>query len=395
MKSKPLLMQIFDVTLLTLLSASLFLVGCGASEDDNSQPFIETITDKTLNVDDEMTVEVNILDVDVDNTHIIRAFSDDTTVATVSVRNTTLTITGMAAGTTTVTVAVTDDSGQDNASAAPVTFNVTVNEPPQPLIYRGECTVGMRLKPGESCSYGRGITFFVRQDGTVCRESELPVYREVFGVNVKIGKICGDYDIERDESFGTNFAASKNPDGSWTIDRSPGTRSWPTDDIPGTPCQIPPLDEDFRLTPVIFEFLGNTCALLSDGDFVVFACRQRASLFPIVVGGQVHSPTEARVEFGGGDVLNKDGAIISDGELTEFEVSDTIEGVIELKNNRSTFSINVPKQDGLTIKGFQQLSGLKAIGTEEVVCLSDIDNTILAELAALAEDMLDIMRNNQ
>lgn len=387
MKSKSLLMQIFDETLLTLLSASLFFVGCGDSEDDNTQPLIETITDKTLSVGDKTTVEVTITDADVDDMHVISASSDDTTVFTVSVRDATLTITGLAAGTATITVSAADDSGQGNAEAIPVSFRVTVDE----FIDRGACTPGMTLKPGESCSYGRGVTFHVRQDGTVCRESDLPVYREVLGVNVRVDKICGDYDIERDDSFGTNFAASKNPDGSWTIDRSPGARSLPTDDVPGTPCQIPPLDQDFRGAPVIFEFLGNTCALLSDGNFVVFACHP----VPIVVGGPVRSPIEARVEFGGGDVLNRDGAKIPDGELTESEVSDIIKGVIELKNNRSTFSVNVPKQDRLTIEGFQQLSGFMAVGTEEVICISDIDNPIVEELTALAEDMFKIMRNNQ
>ncbi len=387
MKSKPRLMKIFDVTLLTLLSASLFFVGCGSSEDDNSQPLIETITDKTLSVGDKTTVEVTITDADADDMHVIRASSDATTVSTVSVRDATLTITGKAAGTATITVSATDDSGQGNAEAIPVSFRVAVDE----FIERGTCIPGMTLKPGESCSYGRGVTFYVRQDGTVCRESELPVYREVLGVNVRVDKICGDYDIERDDSFGTNFAASKNPDGSWTIDQSPDARSLPTDDVPGTPCQIPLLDQDFKRAPVIFAFLGNTCALLSDGNFVVFACHP----VPIVVGGPVRSPTEARVEFGGGDVLNRDGAKIPDGELTESEVSDIIKGVIELKNNRSTFSVNVPKQDSRTIEGFRQLSGFMAVGTEEVICKSDIDNAVVEELIALAEDMFKIMRNNQ
>jgi hypothetical protein len=91
MKSNPLLVQIFGVTLSTLLFTSFFFVGCGAVEEDNNQPSIETITDKTLNVGDETKVEVTITDADVDDMHIISASSDDATIATVSVRDVTLT----------------------------------------------------------------------------------------------------------------------------------------------------------------------------------------------------------------------------------------------------------------------------------------------------------------
>ena len=156
MKPNPLLRQIFNVTLLIPLFTSFFFAGCGASEDDNTQPSIETINDKTLNVGDETTVEVNITDADIDDTHIISASSDDTTVATVSVRDATLTIIGVEVSNTTVIVSVTDDSDQDNAAAVPVTFQVTVNEPPpsvqiglgvnQPpssFVDKGDCTVGM------------------------------------------------------------------------------------------------------------------------------------------------------------------------------------------------------------------------------------------------------------
>ena len=210
---KPVVSTLATASLVT----SLVLAACGASEDDNNQPTIEPISDKTLDIGDTRTLRVYITDTDVDDTHVISAFSDDTTVATVSVKDSTLTIAGSEGGTTTVTVSATDDSGQDNAVAIPATFLVTVIEP----INRGACMVGMTLQAGESCSYGPRVVFSVRQDGSVCRESELPLTRVVFGVNVRIGKICGDYDIERDDTFGTDFAASKNPDGSWTIDNVP------------------------------------------------------------------------------------------------------------------------------------------------------------------------------
>ena len=133
MKSSPFSKRIASVTFSILLFTSFLFVGCGTSEEDNSQPLIETITDKTLNVDDELAVEVTIVDADVENSHIIRAFSDDSSVATISVRSTTLTIKGMAAGTATITISATDDSGQANAAAEPVTFEITINPPSNDL----------------------------------------------------------------------------------------------------------------------------------------------------------------------------------------------------------------------------------------------------------------------
>ncbi|MCE2401326.1 hypothetical protein J4G08_10610 [Candidatus Poribacteria bacterium] len=100
-----------------------------------------------------------------------------------------------------------------------------VPEPEPPLIDRGPCAVGMTLKPGEKCTYvanGVEVVFSVKQNGTACREGG-PVFQEVLGVEVRIENlnICRDNDIERDESFNSNFSASKNPDGSWTIEKVP------------------------------------------------------------------------------------------------------------------------------------------------------------------------------
>ena len=213
----------------------------GASEDDNNQPTIESISDKTLNLDDKKTVDVNITDADVDDTHIISAFTDNKTVATVSVDEAAITITGRAVGIATITVTATDDSGQDNAAATPVTFKATVNEqppstqigigvnqPPSAYVDKGACTVGMTLKPGDGCQYDDDLfaklIFFVRHDGTVCREQ---VPKVIEGIEIpehlqpRKLKFCVEWDIERDDFFETDFAASKNPDGSWTIDRIP------------------------------------------------------------------------------------------------------------------------------------------------------------------------------
>ena len=241
MKSNPFLIQTLGAVVSTLLFTSFFFVGCGAVEEDNNQPSIETITDKTLNVGDETKVEVTITDADVDDTHIISATSDDTTVVTVSVRDATLTITGMEVGSATLTVSVTDDSTQDNAAAVPVTFEVAVNEPPpsvqigiginQPpssFIDKGDCTAGMTLQPGEGCIYDDDLfaelIFFVDQDGNACREQ---VPKVIEGIEIpehlrpRQSKFCVEWDIERDDFFETRFAASKNPDGSWTIENVP------------------------------------------------------------------------------------------------------------------------------------------------------------------------------
>ena len=214
-----------SILIVVLLVTSLALISCGAFEDDNSQPAIRPITDQTLDVGDKTTVDVNITDADLDDTHIISASSEDRSVATVSVDAAVITITGKAEGIATITVSVTDDSGQDNAAATPVTFKVTVNEPPPPPPIRANqvCKVGMTLGPGESCGYGPLVVFSVREDGTACRASSQPIFHNVFGIDVRIDNpsICGDYDIEQDDFFNTNFSASKNEDGTWTIKEVP------------------------------------------------------------------------------------------------------------------------------------------------------------------------------
>ena len=214
-----------SILAVVLLVTSLALISCGSFEDDNNQPSIGLIPDKTLDLDDKITVDVNIIDADIEDTHTINASSDDTTIATVSVNAASLTITAKAEGMTTITVSATDDSGQDNATSTPVAFKVTVNEPPPPPPIRANqvCKVGMTLGPGESCGYGRLVVFSVREDGTACRASSQPIYHNVFGIDVRVDNpsICGDHDIEQDDFFNTNFSAGKNEDGTWTIKEVP------------------------------------------------------------------------------------------------------------------------------------------------------------------------------
>ena len=103
-------------------------------------------------------------------------------------------------------------------------------EPPPPALNDlGACAAGMMLKPGESCGYVAGrakVVFSVRQDGSACREGgPVEKVQVIFGakvnVNIENQNICVNDDIAQDDAFNSNLAASKNADGSWTINRVP------------------------------------------------------------------------------------------------------------------------------------------------------------------------------
>ena len=366
---------------------SLIQTGCGgdnpASGPRNSQPVVQDMSDATLEDGDSTTVRVRIEDEDQGDLHTINATCEDQGVAQSSIEDQTITIKARGVGETTCTVYATDSSGLGNAQSAPVTFQVTVTEPPVDL---GACQVGMRVRPGESCNYPAGqyqVRFSVKPDGSSCRKSDKPITKEVFGSEVTIrglGDFCVYYDIRGDDVFDTTFSAEKNSDDSWTVD--------------DVPCQIPPLDKDFNGVPSIFQGADKTAVLLSDGVFVAFASSLKRE-FPasLVIGGPVQTSTRATVEFAGGDFSNRDGARIPDGELTEFEVSDTFEGAMELSENLSALRIDVPAQDGTTIRGSNVLRGVRASGTALVVCIPVSEDPVAEVLTQLAEDMLDIMRD--
>lgn len=220
----------FIVLIILILSLVMpfIIVGCGET-DDNNQPVIDLLDDKTLEIGETRTVRVYITDVDIDDIHIIRASSDNPNVATVSVDDTSLTIIGNAVGMTTITVSATDGSGQDNDTSLPITFQVTVNEPPPPPINKGLCVVGMTLQPGEGCTYianEEPVLFYVNEDGGGCRAGEHSYTTILFGLRVEITVVnmCVYQDIKGDNPFDTNFHASKNSNGSWTIDSVPKNR---------------------------------------------------------------------------------------------------------------------------------------------------------------------------
>ena len=289
--------------ILTLLLASFVLVGCGEIEEEennqpvivekNNQPVIAAISDQTLGVDDEARVVVNITDADLWDTHIIRASSNDTTIATVAVNSTTLTITGMGGGVTTITVSAADDSGQANATATPITFQVTVG------------------------------------------------------------------------------------------------------------CRIPPLDEDYRGTPIVFGVGNRGLVLLSDGDLVAVAASPGDSL--LVAGGPVLTSKRASVKFAGADFITeppggdfiKGFRSIPDGKLSEFEVGKPRSGTIEVRNNGFLFIVDIPEQDFETIRGDFEFTGyfLEIDGPCQVS--PRLNRDLVEVLTELAEDMLFIMRSNR
>lgn len=130
-----------SILTLVLLGVSATFFSCGIFEDENNQPWVQIIKGSTITADQALTLAVNssrtvvfyIRDDDDYDRHTISAGTEDSTVATVSVNrqtyDTILTITGMAIGTTNVTLTVKDNSGEDNAISTPVVFNVTVIEP--------------------------------------------------------------------------------------------------------------------------------------------------------------------------------------------------------------------------------------------------------------------------
>ena len=81
---------------------------------------------------DTVTVVVIVTDPDAGQEHEVEAVSGDSgvVVAEVAKDGTELTLTSLSAGSTTVTVTATDDSGADNAASEPVEFAVVSNTPP-------------------------------------------------------------------------------------------------------------------------------------------------------------------------------------------------------------------------------------------------------------------------
>ena len=360
-----------------MLVISLFLFSsCGEDElNENTQPTIKPISDITLDVGDERTVEVNITDADVEDIHTISATSDDTTVATVSVDGATLTITGKAAGTAAITVTATDDSGQDNAEATPLTFRVGVKKNSQPVI---EAIPDQILDVGDEITVAVNITDADVEDTHIISASSDDKAITTVAVNNTTLTITGI----ADGMATINVSATDNSRQGNALATSI------TFQVTVVGCQIPPLDEDYKGVPVVFAARDFTCVLLSDGNLTAFACANDGALR--AVGGPVLTPNEALVQFAGVDVLNE-----FDGKLTEFEVGKTFVGTIELRANRFRFIINVPKQNADTIEGDNRIVGLFTEGVASCLVDPNLESDVVVVLTGIAKDLLAIMRRHQ
>ena len=92
----------------------------------NSQPSVGAIGAQSVAVGAAKTVSVSVTDADSAQTHTVSATSSKTSAATVAVSGKKITITGKKAGSATVSVTATDNSGASNAKSSAVTFKVTV-----------------------------------------------------------------------------------------------------------------------------------------------------------------------------------------------------------------------------------------------------------------------------
>ena len=98
----------------------------------NKRPRIALIGDQVLQIGDSIDVAVTITDGDAMDTHAIAASTPDACVTELVVRGEALSLTALQAGSVTVTVTATDDSGEDNATSADHAFTVEVHHPEPP-----------------------------------------------------------------------------------------------------------------------------------------------------------------------------------------------------------------------------------------------------------------------
>lgn len=375
--------------ILSCLLITTALVGCGEIEEDNNQPVIESITSQTLNLEDilevgeTILVELNLVDADSGDTHTIRATSDDPKVATVSVSGTTLVIKTVGRGVAVISIFVTDDSGQSNASARPYRFTVRVKANHQPVL---DAILDQILDLGESVEIELLLTDPDADDTHTIRatsEDTNVATVSVNGTTLSIETAGG--------GVSTITVTATDSSGKDNAESDPVTFSVIVFDR----CQIPPLDEDYEGNAIYFigSELGEGCVMLSDGNYVAFACNigNRIGVF----GGPVQSATQASVNFGGFDLLNANLEQVPDGELTEFEVSDAVDGDIELSDNRRAITVEVPPQNANTIQGELQLIGFFV--QLRSFCIVDIEQefpVLIMELTEYAKDLLQIMHAN-
>ncbi len=107
----------------------------------NSRPVVSAISDLTVGRGSTGTRTANVTDGDSGDTHRVEATSSNAGVATVRVRDKTLTVTGVACGAATIEVTATDNSGGSNATSAAVEFDVTVSSSRPVVVTISDATV--------------------------------------------------------------------------------------------------------------------------------------------------------------------------------------------------------------------------------------------------------------
>ncbi len=177
--------------------------GGGAGTSNRAPRAVGTIADQTLTEDGNATtvnVSANFSDPDGD-TLSYRATSSRTSVVRVSVSGSRVTLTPRDAGTATVTVTAADPDGQ----SATQRFTARV-ESAQPQA-GGTCTVGLLLRPGESCTYpGTSDELTVNANGS----ATFLFFTSGQSLNVINTTINGRV---------YTLVASRQSDGRWRIER--------------------------------------------------------------------------------------------------------------------------------------------------------------------------------
>lgn len=121
---------------LFLSAAALGIAGCGGGGGGtepapppmpvNAKPTVQAIADQSLTIGDSVEVTVSVTDTDAADTHTLSASVSNEDAATVTVDGMALTIDAIDSGVATVTVTATDNSGRDNDTSDPTTFEITV-----------------------------------------------------------------------------------------------------------------------------------------------------------------------------------------------------------------------------------------------------------------------------
>ena len=121
---------------LFLSAAALGVAGCGGGGGGsepappptpvNGKPTVQAIADQALTIGDSVEVTVSVTDTDANDTHTLSASVSNEAAATVAVDGMVLTIDAIDSGVATVTVTATDNSGRDNDTSDPATFDITV-----------------------------------------------------------------------------------------------------------------------------------------------------------------------------------------------------------------------------------------------------------------------------